>query len=59
MIGVAQVADGYVLANVHLEIAATRGQYKRSVDRGCSNDFVVDQTLDVLQHRIPVIAGFS
>jgi hypothetical protein len=30
LIRVAQVADGNVLADVKLEIAATRGQYKSS-----------------------------
>src|ERR1700690_1933151 len=59
IIGVAQVADRDVLAEVQLEIAATRGHYKSSVYCRRPNDFIVDQALDVLQHRVTLIAGFS
>ena len=36
-----------------------RGHYKSSVYSRRPNDFIVDQPLDVLQHRISVMAGFS
>src|SRR5271170_1116708 len=44
---------------MQLEIAATRGHYKSSLYSRRPNDFIVDQALDVLQHRITVIAGFG
>ena len=41
-IAVDQVANGDVLADVQLEIATARGQYKSSIYSGRPNDFILD-----------------
>src|SRR5580704_19361773 len=42
-IRVVQITDGDVLANVQVEIAPTGSYHKGSLDRGCPDDFVVDE----------------
>ena len=58
-IGVAQIPDGEILADVEFEVAASRGHHECSVDGRCPDNFVLDEALHVLQHRVAVIAGFS
>src|SRR5580704_14311288 len=55
----AQIAYGDVLADVQVEISATSGQHESAGDGGSPDDFIVDKTLDVLQHRVPMVAGFG
>src|SRR5580704_6686919 len=56
-IGVAQIPNGDVLANVQVEIAATGSHHKCALDSGGPDDLVVEETLDVFEHGISVIAG--
>src|ERR1700722_11659278 len=58
-IGVAEIADGNILADVQIEIAATGGQHEGAGNGGRPDDLIFDQTLDVLEHRVSVIAGFG
>jgi hypothetical protein len=58
-IRVAQVANGDVLADVQVKIAAASGDDEGAGDGGRKNNFIFDETLDVLEHRISVIACFS
>src|SRR4029077_2959040 len=55
---VAEVADGNVLADVQVEIAASSGQHERAGNGGCPDDLISDQPLDVFQYRVSVVAGF-
>jgi hypothetical protein len=54
-VGVAEIADRSILANVQLEVAATGSHDDRTRDRRGPNDLAVHQPLDVLQDGIPVI----
>src|SRR5271154_7355085 len=58
-IGVAEVADGSVLTDIELEIAAARGQDERTFDRRRPDQIAVDDTLDVLQDGVSVVASFG
>jgi hypothetical protein len=58
-IGVAEITDGDVLADVKVEIAATGGQHESTANSGGPDDLIVDKPLDVLQHRVPVVAGLG
>src|SRR5580698_3529358 len=58
-IGVAEIADGDVLSNVQGEIATTRRQYKSAGDGRSPDDFIFDQSLNMLQNWIPVVARLS
>ena len=53
----AQIADGNILSDVEREIAASRGQHKGASDGRSPDDIAIDNTLDVLQDRIPVVTG--
>ena len=55
----AGIADGDILADVQLEIAAARGQDKGARDGRGPDDLAADETVDMLQHRVAVIAGFG
>ena len=59
VVGVAQIADRDVLAEMQVEVAAAGRQHERAGNRGSPDDLVVDQPLDVLDHRIAVIAGLA
>ena len=56
---VAEIADGGILADVQFEVAAARGQHKSAGNRRRPDDLFVDEALDVLQHRISMVAGLS
>ena len=58
-IGVAEITYGDILTDVKVEIAATGGQHKSTGNRGRPDDLIVDKPLDVLQHRVPVVAGLG
>ena len=58
-IGVAGIADGDILADVKVEIAAAGGEHESAGNSGCPDDFILDQALDVLEHGVAVIAGFG
>ena len=58
-VGVGGIADRDVLADMQIEVAAAGGQDKSARNRRCPDDFPVDQTLDMLEHRIAMIAGFA
>src|ERR1700756_3710409 len=46
-VGVVGIADGDILANVQLEIAATRSKHKGAIDGGCPDDFILHEPLHV------------
>ncbi len=50
-IGMAEVADGNILPDGELEIAATRGQDERTFYRWRPDQIAVDDTLDVVPGR--------
>src|SRR6202051_1745421 len=56
---VVEVPDGDVLADVEVEITATGGQYESAGNGRGPDDLIFDQALDVLQHRVSVVAGLS
>jgi hypothetical protein len=56
---VTQITDGYVLADMQVEIAAARRQNEGPGDRRGPDDLAVDQASDVLEDRIAVISGFA
>src|ERR1700733_1150713 len=58
-IRVAEIADGDVLSNVQGEIAATSGEHEGAGNSRCPDDLIFYQSLDVLEHRIAVVAGFG
>src|SRR5271157_1884034 len=58
-IGVAEVTDGEVLADVKVEIASTGGQHESTGNSGRPDDLIVDKALDMLQHRVPVVADLG
>ena len=58
-VSVTQVANGGVLAEVKIEVAASGGDDEGAVDGGRPDDFAVDQAFDVFEDRIAVIAGFG
>lgn len=59
LVGVTQIADGGVLAEMKIEIASSIGHDEGTVDGGCPNDFAFDEAFDVFEDRIAVIAGFG
>src|SRR5271167_3662302 len=58
-IGMHQIANGDVLADMQVEIAATGGHHKSAANRGRPDDFVLDESLNMFQYRVSVIAGLS
>ena len=58
-VSVIQVADGGVLTNMEIEVAATGRDDESAVNGGCPDDFTFDQVFDVFENRIAVIAGFG
>ena len=58
-VGVTQVTDGGVLADVKIEVAAAGADDESAVNGGCPDDFAFDQTFDVLENRVAVVAGFG
>src|SRR5579862_3298863 len=58
-IGMAQVADGSVLANLKIKVAAARGDHERTVNGGRPDDFSFNESLDMVKHRISIVAGFG
>src|SRR5882762_463162 len=58
-IGVAEITDGDVLANVQVEIAATSGQHESASNRGGPYDLIVDEPFDVFEDRVSVVAGLG
>ena len=58
-VSVIQVADGGVLTNMKIEVAATGRDDESAVNGGCPDDFAFDQAFDVFEDRIAVIAGFG
>lgn len=58
-VGVREVADRQVLAQVQAEVAAPGGQHDCAADRGRPDDVAGQQPLDVLDDRVPVVAGLA
>ena len=58
-VSVIQVADGSVLADVKIEVAAAGSDDEGAVNGGCPDNFSFDQAFDVFEDRIAVIAGFG
>src|SRR4029077_1408239 len=56
---VTQITDGYVLADMQVEIAAAGRQNEGAGNRRSPDDLAVDQAPDVLEDRIAVISGFA
>jgi len=59
VVGVREVADRQVLAEVQAEVAAPGCQHDRTADRGRPDDVAGQQPLDVLDDRIAVVAGLA
>src|SRR5579871_4180944 len=59
LVGMAQVADGGVLADMKIEVATTGGDHESTVNGGRPDDFAFDQPFDVIENGIAVVAGFS
>src|ERR1700720_237842 len=51
----AQIADGYVLADVKAEVTAAGGQHECARDRWGPDDLAVHQALDMFQHRLSMV----
>src|SRR5215831_7942691 len=58
-VGVAQVANRDVLADVQTKIASARGEHEGAGDGWGPNDYVLDELFDVLQHRVPIVTGLG
>src|SRR5580704_10019677 len=58
-IRVVEIANRNILSEGELEIAAARGQDERTFDGWRPDQIAVDDTLDVLQDGVSVIAGFG
>lgn len=54
----AEIPDGGILPDGEFEIAATGGQYEGAVNRGSPDRIAVNDALDVVQHRVTMIASF-
>lgn len=54
-VSVTRVADGDVLPEVKIEVAAASGDDESAVDGGSPDNFAFDQAFHVLENRIPVI----
>jgi hypothetical protein len=54
-VSVTRVADGDVLPEVKIEVAAASGDDESAVDSGSPDDFALDQAFHMLENRIPVI----
>src|ERR1700730_3002671 len=55
-IGMAQITNGNVLANMQVEISAAGGENKGAADRRGPNDLAVNDPPKVLQYRVPVVS---
>src|ERR1700693_1651662 len=58
-VGVAQVADGYVLADVQAEVAAAGGEHESAGDGRSPDDLAIYQALNVFHHRVAIVAGLA
>src|ERR1700730_8938582 len=58
-IGMVEIADGDVLADVKIEIAAAGSQHERPHDGWRPDDLVVDKALDVLKDGVSMVAGLG
>jgi hypothetical protein len=58
-IGMSQISNRNVLSDMQIEIAAARRQYKSPGYRRRPDDFLADQPLDMLNHRVAVVNGFA
>src|SRR5271170_4304118 len=58
-VGVAQIADREILADMQVEIAAAGGQHKGAGDGRGPDDLGLDQPMEVLDDRIAVIPGLA
>jgi hypothetical protein len=58
-VSVIPVADGGVLTDMKIEVAATGRDDESAVNGGRPDDFAFDQVFDVFEDRIAVIAGFG
>jgi hypothetical protein len=56
VVGVIEIANGDILAKMQGEIAAASGEHERTGDGGRPDNFIVDETSDVLEHRVSVVA---
>ena len=54
-----EVADGDILADVELEVAAARGDDEGAFDGRRPDEIAVNDALDVFEYGIAVIAGFG
>src|SRR6516162_2764034 len=52
----ARIADGQILTDVQVEIAAAGSENERAGNRRSPDNLAVDEILDVLKHRVPVIS---
>src|SRR5215813_8915733 len=58
-VGVAQITDRGIYADVQFEVAAASGEDECAFDRRRPYDLLTYQALNMLNHRISVIAGFA
>jgi EmrB/QacA subfamily drug resistance transporter len=58
-VGVREVADRQVLPEVQAEVATPGREHDRAADRGRPDDVAGQQALDVLDDRVPVVAGLA
>jgi hypothetical protein len=56
VVGVIEIANGDILAKMQGEIAAASGEHERAGDGGRPENLIVDEPLDVLKHRVSVVA---
>ena len=52
-----EVSDEDALADAEVEITATGGQYQSAGNGRGPDDLIFDQALDVVQHRVSLVAG--
>ena len=55
----AQIADGYVLADVQAEVAAAGCEHECACDCRRPYNFAIHKAFDVVKYRITVIAGLA
>jgi hypothetical protein len=58
-VGMARITNRDVLPDLQIEITAARGEHEGAGDCWGVDDLVLDELFDMLQDRIPVIAGFG
>ena len=58
-IGVAQISNRYVLAEMQSEVAAAGGENEGAGDGRRPDNLLGNEALDVLDYRIAVIAGLA